>query len=252
MRKSGSSCATPRPSRVRQLRPCSAVKDACRRRLGRMTSRCGAAVCGAAVERQEDEAEELDVNVELESQMQAERDRQMRALARDALATIDPLAAFPSSSLLCALTNTTQRAAAGCAGGVESVARLMGCAAPHVIELLKLEERCKQWYPFSETQLKDYFTSLGAELATSLQRCTAGAPEGDGDGGEGGGDGSGGGGGGAELAAAVEEKLKTLRDATLGVDIEDEGASGLPSIFRSQAPGSSNVFVVGTIDLSDL
>jgi len=125
----------------------------------------------------------------------------------------------------------------------------MGCAAPHVIGLLKLEERCKQWYPFSEAQLKDYFSALGAELATSLQRCATGAPEGGGGGDGTGGDG--GDGGDTELAAAVEEKLKTLRDATLGVDIE-QGASGLPSIFRSQAPGSSDVFVVGTIDLSDL
>jgi hypothetical protein len=211
-------------------------------RRGGETGGAGDGTCGAAVERKEDEAEELDLNVELESQMQAERDRQMRALARDSLAITDPSAAFPSSSMLCALTDTTRGAAAG---GVQSVARLMGCAAPHVIGLLKLEERCKQWYPFSDTQLKDYFNSLGAELATLLQRCATGAPEG-------GGDGSGGDAGDAELAAAVEEKLKTLRDATLGVDIEDQGASGLPSIFRSQAPGSSDVFVVGTIDLSDL
>jgi hypothetical protein len=56
----------------------------------------------------------------------------------------------------------------------------VGAAGAHVIGLLKLEERCKQWYSFSETELRHHFESLGAEIAARCGEIAAAGGDDDG------------------------------------------------------------------------
>mmetsp|Transcript_41457 Transcript_41457/g.79228 ORF Transcript_41457/g.79228 Transcript_41457/m.79228 type:complete len:406 (-) Transcript_41457:309-1526(-) len=106
------------------------------------------------------EYEDIDPDTEDKSYEEIKRDRERRELRRHkTLLTDHPMEAYPASSFLWQLVQHKSE--------WSLVRGLMEDAKDSFTGLLKLEEQCKQWWPFSVPQITEYFTLLGEEMCAA-------------------------------------------------------------------------------------